>query len=248
MAIDIAKMRAKLNTAKGKNTQQAKFWKPQAGTQTIRILPTEDGDPFKSFFFHYGLNNESVLCPKHNFGEECAVCDFVAKLYNDGDEESRELAKKLVKKQRFFSPVLVRGEENEQARVWGYSKTVYTTLLETVLNPDYGDITDVENGVDIDLRYEKVSGKLYPETTLAFKRNSSPMCKGLSDDECEAILDSVPDFGKLQKRRTSEEVQALLESYLAGDNEGDSGSETTKYGGSSSTKSSVDDALDSLMD
>lgn len=247
MAIDISKMRNKLNAAKGKSQSQVKFWKPQTGVQTVRILPTEDGDPFKSFFFHYGLNNESVLCPKHNFGEECSVCDFVSKLYNDGDEESRELAKKLVKKQRFFSPVLVRGEENEQARVWGYSKTVYTTLLETVLNPDYGDITDVETGVDIDLRYEKVPGKLYPETTLAFKRNSSPMCKGMSDEECELILESIPDFDKLHKRRTSEEVRALLDAYLSGDGDGESSVETTKYGGSSST-SSVDDALKSLMD
>ena len=44
MAIDISKMRGKLAQAKGKSTQQAKFWKPQTGTQTIRILPTEDGD------------------------------------------------------------------------------------------------------------------------------------------------------------------------------------------------------------
>lgn len=242
MAIDIAKMRNKLNTLKGKGGQMAKFWKPQAGNQTIRILPTEDGDPFKSYFFHYGLNNESVLCPKHNFGEECAVCDFVAKLYNDGDEESREMAKKLVRKQRFFSPVLVRGEENEGARVWGYSKTVYQNLLETVLNPDYGDITDPETGVDIDLRYEKTAGKMYPETTLSFKRNSSPMCNGLSDDECESILDSVPDFDKLHKRRTSEEVQGLLDGFLSG---GEEKEETQKYGATETN--SVDDALNSLM-
>lgn len=244
MAIDISKMRNKLSTLKGKGGQLAKFWKPQAGTQTVRILPTEDGDPFKSYFFHYGLNNESVLCPKHNFGEECAVCDFVAKLYNDGDEESREMAKKLVRKQRFFSPVLVRGEENEGARVWGYSKTVYQTLLETVLNPDYGDITDPETGVDIDLRYEKTAGKMYPETTLAFKRNSSPMCSGLSDEECSSILESVPDFDKLHKRRTSEEVQTLLDGFLSGD--GEDKQETEKYG--SAPASNVDDVLNSLMD
>jgi len=71
------------------------------------------------------------------------------------------------------------------------------------------------------------------------------MCKGMSDDECEQILESIPDFDKLHKRRTSEEVQALLDSYLSGDSDGDT--ETTKYGGGSST-SSVDDALNSLMD
>ena len=244
MAIDIAKMRSKLNTVKGKGTGQVKLWKPQTGLQTIRVLPTEDGDPFKSFFFHYGVSaKESILCPKHNFGEDCAICTFVSKLYNQGDEESREQASKLVKKQRFFSPILVRGEEGEGPRIWGYSKTTYQTLLETVLNPDYGDITDLENGVDIDLRYEKVSGKLYPETSLAFKRNSSPMCKGMSDDECEEILNAVPDFSKLHKVRTSEEVKQLLDLHLSGESE-DSG-ETTKYG---SSVSSVDEALNSLMD
>jgi len=128
--------------------------------------------------------------------------------------------------------------------LWFYSKTVYQTLLETVLNPDYGDITDPETGVDIDLRYEKSAGKLYPETTLAFKRNSSAMCSGLSDDECESILESVPDFDKLQKRRTSDEVGALLESFLSGD--GEEKEETEKY--NTEQASSVDDALSSLMD
>lgn len=245
MAIDISKMRNKLNTLKGKGGQQAKFWKPQTGTQTIRILPTPDGDPFKSFFFHYGLNNESVLCPKHNFGEECAVCDFVSKLYNDGDEESREMAKKLVRKQRFFSPVLVRGEENEGARVWGYSKTVYQVLLETVLNPDYGDITDPETGVDIDLKYEKIAGKQYPDTVLAFKRNSSPMCRGLSDDECNDIIENIPDFDKLHKRRTSDEVRGLLDTFLSDD--GEEKEDTQKYG-TTSEASSIDQALNSLLD
>jgi hypothetical protein len=60
--------------------------------------------------------------------------------------------KSLFASNAFFHLVLVRGEENEGARDWGYSKTVYQTLLETVLNPDYGDITDPETGVDIDLR------------------------------------------------------------------------------------------------
>lgn len=245
MAIDISKMREKLNQSKGKGGQMAKFWKPQTGTQTVRILPTDDGDPFKSFFFHYGIGNESVLCPKHNFGEDCAICSFVAKLYNDKDEESRDMAKKLVRKQRFFSAVLVRGEENEGARIWGYSKTVYQNLLETVLNPDYGDITDPETGVDIDLRYEKTAGKMYPETTLSFKRNSSPMCSGLSDDECSSILESVPDFDKLHKRRTSEDVATLLRQHLSDDEEAeaDDNEGVQKY---SSGANSVDDAINSI--
>ena len=39
------------------------MWKPQAGAQHIRILPTADGDPFREFHFHYnvGKNPESTV-------------------------------------------------------------------------------------------------------------------------------------------------------------------------------------------
>ena len=57
-------------------------------------------------------------------------------------------------KQRFFSPVLVRGEEQEGIRVWGYGKMAYEKLLTIVLDPDYGDITDpMEAGINQLLRY-----------------------------------------------------------------------------------------------
>lgn len=71
------------------------------------------------------------------------------------------------------------------------------------------------------------------------------MCSGLSDDECEAILDSIPDFDKMHKRRTSEEIRALLDSFLSDD--GEDKTETEKYG-SDTPSSSIDDALSSLMD
>ena len=53
MAINIEAMRAKLEQSKngkkasGKNST---MWKPQAGAQHIRILPTADGDPFREWF------------------------------------------------------------------------------------------------------------------------------------------------------------------------------------------------------
>ena len=97
------------------------------------------GDPFVSFFFHYNLSSEEragVLCPKANFGESCAVCDFVSKLFSDGTEDSKKLAKDLMKKQRFFTPVLVREKEGEGPKVWAYSKTVYEFILKSMLDPE----------------------------------------------------------------------------------------------------------------
>ena len=55
MALDLNKIKARLDAVKNKN-KAGGFWKPQDGTQTIRIVPTADGDPFKDYFFHYNLH------------------------------------------------------------------------------------------------------------------------------------------------------------------------------------------------
>ena len=57
MGIDLNKMKAKLNAVqnRGSNAKKSAFWRPEDGEQTIRILPTSDGDPFKEFYFHYNL-------------------------------------------------------------------------------------------------------------------------------------------------------------------------------------------------
>ena len=49
MALDMAKMKAKLAELEsgGKAKKDNVFWKPSEGDQDIRIVPTEDGDPFK---------------------------------------------------------------------------------------------------------------------------------------------------------------------------------------------------------
>ena len=67
MAIDIAKMRAKLEASKNPQARKedSTKWKPSEGDQTLRILPTADGDPFKEYHFHYNVGkNPGILCPK----------------------------------------------------------------------------------------------------------------------------------------------------------------------------------------
>jgi hypothetical protein len=64
MEIDMKRMRDRLNTLKNKNGASG-FWRPQDGEQTIRIVPTADGDPFKDYWFHYNVgDNPGFLSPK----------------------------------------------------------------------------------------------------------------------------------------------------------------------------------------
>ena len=83
---------------------------------------------------------------QRNFGEHCPICDFASQLWRDGtetnDEETKKLAKSLFVRTRYFSPVVVRGMEEEGVKVYGYGKQAYELLLGYILDPEYGDITD----------------------------------------------------------------------------------------------------------
>jgi hypothetical protein len=218
MALDMAKMKAKLQELESGGRQKSDnvFWKPQEGDQDIRIVPSEDGDPFKVFHFHYNLGEAArggVLCPKRQFGDNCPVCDFASKLWQEGTDDSKRMAKSLFVRQRFFSPVIVRGEEEQGVKIWGYGKTIYETLLGLVLNPDYGDITDVDEGVDFTLTYTLPKTKgAFPQTNLVPKRKSSALAA--TKTGIKEFINNVPDINTLFTRKSPAEVKAILESFL----------------------------------
>ena len=118
-------------------------------------------------------------------------------------------------------------------------------MLGYVLDPDYGDITDPEVGTDIVLNYD-VPGTpgSFPKTTLKPRRRPSVLCDEAIGD-CDELLNSVPDIGSLFERKTTDDVQALLDDYLSSDSSSESSSsETTKY---SKSNSGIDEAFDKFM-
>ena len=247
MGINLDKMRAKLASLQNKGGNN-NFWKPQDGEQTIRIVPTSDGDPFKDYWFHYNLGkNNGFLSPKKNFGENDPLDDFIRNLFNEGTEDSIKMAKNLMARQRFFAPVLVRGEEDKGVRIWGFGKMAYQQLLELVLNPDYGDITDTEEGTDLTIKYGKPPGASFPQTTITPRRRTSALCDEAvgGSEKCAELLESIPEFETLFERKTPEEVGTMLDEWLEGDAEADDGKETAKYNTSETdqVKAAFDDLL-----
>jgi hypothetical protein len=223
MGLDLDKIRARLDNATSNTKAGGSFWRPSEGTQVVRIVPTKDGDPFKDYWFHYNLGQEQrggFLCPNKNHGEECPICNFKDQLWKEynatQDPDTMKLAKDMTPRQRFFSPVLVRGEESEGIRIWGYGKEAYTSLLNLVLNPEYGDITDIDNGTDLTLTYGKPPGANFPKTTLTPRRRTSVLCDDAvgGDDECNRLLDNVPNFDNVFVSKTTEEAQEALDSFM----------------------------------
>ena len=247
MAIDLDRMRQKKEALENRGNKRGNFWRPDDGETTIRILPTEDGDPFKEFWFHYNVGkNPGFLSPKKNFGEDDPLDSFVRQLFNDGTEESIKMAKNLMARQRFFSPVIVRGEEDKGVQVWGYGKMVYQSLLNLVLNPEYGDITDSETGTDLVIHYGKPAGAQFPQTKITPRRRPSPV----SDDEERSTewLEGIPDFDDLFERKPSEEIGALLDQFLSGEDAEEGSTERIKYNTTSTnTADAVDKAFNELL-
>ena len=254
MAIDLEAMRAKLEQSKNgyKKKGDSTKWRPEQGDQTIRILPTADGDPFKEYFFHYNVGkNPGLLCPKKNHGENCPICDFASKLWREGvdnnDDVAKREAKNLFARNRYYSPILVRGMESEGVKVWAYGKTAYQMLLGYVLDPDYGDITDPETGTDIVLNYD-IPGTpgSFPKTTLKPRRRPSILCDDAVAD-CATLLESIPEIAGLFERKTGVELETILNAYMAGDQPTQASTDTTagmeKY---NSTGDSVLEAMHTL--
>ena len=134
------------------------------------------------------------------------------------------------------TPVLVRGEEDKGVRIWGYGKQVYEQLLNLVLNPEYGDITDVDTGTDLTLQYGKPAGAQFPQTNLTPRRKSSGLAN--TSEETTELLESIPDIEGSFDKKTFDEMQTILDNFM---NVEDDSTGTSQYGGNA-----IDDALSDL--
>tara|TARA_Y100000310_G_scaffold100043_1_gene97896 strand:+ start:300 stop:1067 length:768 start_codon:yes stop_codon:yes gene_type:complete len=251
MGINYDKIKERLDSLNYQGNKDT--WKPRDPSENdIRIAPTPDGDPFKDLYFHYNLTRAGILCPKRNFGDDCPICEFASKMWQEsqdtGNKELEKLAKNMFVRQRFFSPVIVRGEEDRGVRIWGYGKKVYEKLLSLVLNPDYGDITDMDEGTDLTINYGKKAGENFPNTEIVPRRKASAFCSDMDDTDCANMLENIPDVYGLYEQRSTDEVQAMLDEFLSDDESAESNSTETELGGAGgSTEDKVADAFRELL-
>ena len=226
--MDLNAIRKRLGQLQTTNNRTSSLWKPQPGKTQIRVVPYEfnKDNPFIELFFHYNLNNRSYLSPI-SFGRPDPIEEFAQKLKGSGNKEDYQLSKKLEAKMRTFAPVIVRGEENEGVRFWGFGKTVYQELLSIIADPDYGDITDPVNGRDVVVEFisAEETGASYPTTKIRVKPNQTP----ISDDPTilEKVKSSQKDIRDIYQELSYEELTNVLNEWL-NPSEDSSSDETTE--------------------
>jgi len=238
MAIDLDAIRNKLNQLSGNNSRRNMMWRPQEGEEaTIRLLsfPDNDGQPFQERWFYYNIGNNPGFLAPYQFGDPDPIQDLINKLRDDSSKESYELAKKLYPKMRSYAPVVVRGEEEKGIRLWSFGKTVYQSLLNYMLDEDYGDITDPIEGRDLKVVCTKPPGRMWASTEVRPRGKQSK----LSTDTklAKEWLDNIPNLDDLYTCKTYDELEKIVNDWLNGE---DDESDGTEFGGSSSSTNSTD--------
>ena len=245
--MDLDAIKSRLNQLQ--NTQTNAFWKPQPGKSQVRIVPYkfDKNNPFSELFFHYSLvPNKTVLSPL-SYGRPDPVQQFADKLKSTGNKDEWIQGKRIEPKMRTFVPVVVRGEESEGVKFWGFGKTVYQELLGIIADPDYGDISDATTGRDIVVERQTPAeaGNQYGKTTIRVKPNVT----ALSDDSnlLQRLLDEQPDIKELYQEPTFDELKSHLSNFL---NPSDSTEETTEKEPemvATEASSNVEDDFDKLF-
>ena len=258
MALDFDAIRRKLDRLSGNTKSRSSSWKPEEGTKsTIRLISfaDNDGQPFKELMFYYNIPGQRGLLAPSQFDQRDPVQELISKLRDEGTKESYEMAKKLYPKMRIYAPVIVRGEEDKGVQIWSFGKLVYQALLSLMMDEDYGDITDVENGTDITVTCTKAPGQQWAKTEVLPKRKSSPLSK--DSNKTKEWLGSMPDPTAMFQVKSYDELSTIINNWLNADEVNSEGTEWGSPGqetketkdttSSTSSSSAIDDVFSDLM-
>ena len=215
--MDLDAIRKKLTQLQTTNTRTSNLWKPSPGRTQLRIVPQKHNkdNPLIELYFHYDLGDRSHLSPV-SFGRPDPIEEFADKLKTGGNKEDYRLGKKLEAKMRTFTPVVVRGEESEGVKFWGFGKMVYQELLSIIADPDYGDITDAVSGRDIGVEFKTAeeTGKNFPSTSIRVKPNQTPITEDAA--VLESITESQKDITEIYQELSYDDLTQALNDYLNG--------------------------------
>lgn len=224
MSLNLDAIKAKLNQLNKADDKKQNLWKPEAGKTRVRIVPYvhRKENPFLELYFHYDIGKKSMLSPI-SFGNADPIVEFADKLKKTGDKDEWVMGRKIEPKMRTYVPVIVRGKESEGVKFWGFGKTIYTELLSIISDPDYGDITDLMNGRDIDVEFTPAeNANSYPKTAIRVKPNTQP---ATDDKDIAQKIMNQPQITDIFPEPTYEELEQALADWMDPSNDKADGSD-----------------------
>ncbi|CDT53647.1 conserved hypothetical protein [Vibrio coralliirubri] len=188
----VAKKQKEIQAKKGR----ARPFKFPIGKTKIRLLPSwrlgDDPQFFHDFGSHYIKNDKGeteavYVCTEKTFGQDCEICKAIGMgIKSAHDDETIELLKDANSGQQYLMNAIVRGDANNKEPVLiAAGIGIFESICEIIA--EYGDITDLKEGVDLTISREG-SGRNDTKYTVipAAKSESVPkevLGKALNLDE-----------------------------------------------------------------
>jgi hypothetical protein len=183
-------------------TYNPKPGKVQAEGDDLRIVPPIEvgSKAYQKVDFHWSVGaSKMIVCPSQ-FGRPCPVCEYVHKSKVPGlKKEEEDSLKRMEARTRHFLPVVIRGNEIEGPKWWGFNKTILNLIAGYHKNKYYGDISHVLTGNDINL--------VFPEGVETPNIMPVPIKSPLF-----ASQDGNPDMEKINTLRAS--VKPISEVFI----------------------------------
>lgn len=181
MATNLAAVASRCADIQTGQFKKASYYKPKEGVNLIRILPPfgEREVPWVEFKKVFGIGpNKSAIVPRAQFGHtDCPFESHYNAVAKRTDEASRKELETMRQKNRVSFIIIDRNNEAVGPQVWEVSLEVLADVGALMTNPEWGDISDATNGVDLTLVYTP-KGKTpngFAETRLSPQRHSSPL-------------------------------------------------------------------------
>jgi hypothetical protein len=210
MALDFELLKKEYQEAMAQQATE-EYWVPDFGENIIRVLPPRDGRLFyKKVGVHYRLVGSGMeYCPKLTEGLSCPVCEVVEQLRKMKTPVAVQIVNRLAVVERYLMNVIPLKEgEERMVRQYLAPKTVRLALLKIILDPDYGDITDLVKGRNVVIEKVQASGGFVNYSVRA-KPKEIPVREILGR---ELKIEEIPDLNEFVSRRLKgyEELKTVL--------------------------------------
>lgn len=267
MAVDLKAIKAELNQLKNpkRGRRRNAFFSPRETDTTYRVrvvaFPDNDGKPFRSIKVYKNIKGWRGLTAPFQFNEDDPVQDVIDVLQEKRSEASgteaeeyNNILKKLYPRDQYFALVLDRENPDDGLKLWRISQTIVQQLYSFILDEDYGDITDVENGFDIKVKKIEQNGKNTIQVTPAPR--PSPLLEDADSDDVEELIENAPEWQKLLGPPSFDELKDLVTAFVNNGGVYDPNAESGRFSGKdalaskgdSSSSDSSGDSSDSSSD
>ena len=254
MAIDLEALRRKVAELKGENRNTNQFKPALAQGETehtweVRLLPLTKGDtstPCREVWFYpYDLVGGTVGTLKQR-GQPDPVDELIQVLRKDYDN-NKDALKQLYPKMAAFGHVIVRGQEDKGPQRWKLSKFQFQRVLDLMLDEDYGDVTDPQEGRDLKVKVSVEAGKFFnnkPSTRTDIDPKGKPSVLTSDKALAKKWMDSLSDPIDSIEFRTYDEIKASVDRWMMAPAPAASSSEGESRGGASQEKSASTPAVE----